>query len=178
MGTIGGNVANASPAGDTIPALVVLQATVSIASIRRVREVPIIDFFTGPGRSVLKPDELVTEISFRGTGPQEVTAFGKLGSRQAMTISTANVAVFSDLVPIGTLSRRALHSDRLHRPSSVRPRPRRCSGSCLQRPHGMPSVAQPRWRGKRSPPSTTCERAPSIAGKPLSVSLPRPRMRR
>ncbi|MCE5193487.1 MAG: xanthine dehydrogenase family protein subunit M [Candidatus Cryosericum sp.] len=94
MGTVGGNVANASPAGDTIPALVVLEATVSIASIRGVREVPIIDFFTGPGRSVLKPDELVTEISFRGTGPQEVTAFGKLGSRQAMTISTANVALF------------------------------------------------------------------------------------
>ncbi len=94
MGTIGGNVANASPAGDSIPALVVLDAMVSIASIRGIREVPIIDFFTGPGRSVLKPDELVTGISFRATGPQEFTAFGKLGSRQAMTISTANTALF------------------------------------------------------------------------------------
>jgi xanthine dehydrogenase FAD-binding subunit len=94
MGTIGGNVANASPAGDTIPALVVLDATVSIASMRGTREVPVIDFFTGPGRSVLSPDELVTEVHFPATGPSEVTGFGKLGSRQAMTISTANVALY------------------------------------------------------------------------------------
>ena len=53
MGTVGGNVANASPAGDTIPALIVLDAVVSIASRTATREVPIIYFFTGPGRSVL-----------------------------------------------------------------------------------------------------------------------------
>jgi len=94
MGTVGGNVANASPAGDTIPPLVVLDATVTLASVSGTREVPIIDFFTGPGRSVLRPDELVTEISFRATGPLEVTGFGKLGSRQAMTISTVNVALY------------------------------------------------------------------------------------
>jgi xanthine dehydrogenase FAD-binding subunit len=94
MGTIGGNVTNASPAGDTIPALVVLDATVSVASVRATREVPVIDFFTGPGRSVLSPDELVTEVHFPATGPSEVTGFGKLGSRQVMTISTANVALY------------------------------------------------------------------------------------
>ena len=94
MGTIGGNVANASPAGDTIPALIVLDAIVTLASMEGMRQVPIIDFFTGPGRSVLKPDELVTEVAFRATGASEVTGFGKLGSRQAMTISTANVAVY------------------------------------------------------------------------------------
>jgi len=92
MGTVGGNVANASPAGDTIPALIVLDAIVSIASRAGTREVPIIDFFTGPGRSVLAAEELVTEFHFPATGPGELTGFGKLGSRQAMTISTANVA--------------------------------------------------------------------------------------
>jgi CO/xanthine dehydrogenase FAD-binding subunit len=92
MGTVGGNVANASPAGDTIPALIVLDAVVSIASRTRTREVPIIDFFTGPGRSVLAPEELVTELHFPATGPDDLTGFGKLGARQAMTISTANVA--------------------------------------------------------------------------------------
>lgn len=97
MGTIGGNVANASPAGDTIPALIILDATVSLASMGGMRQVPIIDFFTGPGRSLLKPDEVVTEVAFRATGSQEVTGFGKLGSRQAMTISTANVAVYFKL---------------------------------------------------------------------------------
>lgn len=103
MGTIGGNVANASPAGDTIPALVVLGATVSLASLRGTREIPIIDFFTGPGRSVLAPDELVTELHFPATGHREVTRFGKLGSRKAMTISTANVAVYFKLSDSGRI---------------------------------------------------------------------------
>jgi len=94
MGTIGGNVANASPAGDTIPALIVLDAIVSIASKAGTREVAIIDFFTGPGRSVLAAEELVTEFRFRATGSDELTGFGKLGSRQAMTISTANMAFY------------------------------------------------------------------------------------
>jgi len=94
MGTVGGNVANASPAGDTIPALIVLDAVVSIASHKSTREVPIIDFFTGPGRSVLAAEELVTEFHFPATGPSELTGFGKLGARQAMTISTANVAFY------------------------------------------------------------------------------------
>jgi CO/xanthine dehydrogenase FAD-binding subunit len=94
MGTVGGNVANASPAGDTIPALIVLDAVVSIASRTSTRDVPIIDFFTGPGRSVLTAEELVTELHFPATGPGELTGFGKLGSRQAMTISTANVALY------------------------------------------------------------------------------------
>jgi CO/xanthine dehydrogenase FAD-binding subunit len=92
MGTVGGNVANASPAGDTIPALIVLDAVVSIASRTGTREVPVVDFFTGPGRSVLAPEELVTELHFPATGVDDLTGFGKLGARQAMTISTANVA--------------------------------------------------------------------------------------
>ncbi|HWQ21850.1 MAG TPA: xanthine dehydrogenase family protein subunit M [Clostridia bacterium] len=94
MGTIGGNVANASPAGDTIPALIVLDAVVCIASRTGTREVPIIDFFRGPGRSVLAADELVTEFHFPSTGSTELTGFAKLGSRQAMTISTANTAFY------------------------------------------------------------------------------------
>jgi CO/xanthine dehydrogenase FAD-binding subunit len=94
MGTVGGNVANASPAGDTIPALIVLNAVVSIASRTETREVPIIDFFTGPGRSVLAAEELVTELHFPATGSGELTGFGKLGARQVMTISTANVAFY------------------------------------------------------------------------------------
>lgn len=94
MGTIGGNVVNASPAGDTIPALIVLDASVCIASRTGTRSVPVIDFFTGPGRSVLGAEELVTELQFPATGPGELTGFGKLGSRRAMTISTANVALY------------------------------------------------------------------------------------
>jgi CO/xanthine dehydrogenase FAD-binding subunit len=99
MGTVGGNVANASPAGDTIPALIVLDAVVAIASRTGTRQVPIIDFFTGPGRSVLAPEELVTELHFPATGADDLTGFGKLGARQAMTISTANVAFMFRIGP-------------------------------------------------------------------------------
>ena len=92
MGTVGGNLANASPAGDTIPALVVLDANVVLASTRGTRSVPVIDFCTGPGRTVLAPDELITEVQFKALAPDERSGFAKLGARQAMTISTANVA--------------------------------------------------------------------------------------
>jgi xanthine dehydrogenase FAD-binding subunit len=93
-GTIGGNAANASPAGDTLPALVVLDALVMLGSVSGQREVPILDFWTGPGRSVCRSDELVTGFRFPRMGADDVAGFRKLGSRRAMTIATANVAVF------------------------------------------------------------------------------------
>jgi len=92
MGTIGGNLANASPAGDTIPALVVLDGDAVLASTRGLRTVPVIDFCTGPGRTVLAPDEVITEVRFKAAAPGECSGFAKLGTRQAMTIATASVA--------------------------------------------------------------------------------------
>jgi len=149
MGTVGGNVANASPAGDTIPALIVLDAVVSIASRTGTREVPIIDFFTGPGRSVLAADELVTELHFPATGPGELSGFGKLGARQAMTISTANVASTSGSGTTGASWRLASPSARLRRPWSGHTRLSRCSVSFLHSFHGTPFAPLPRWPGRK-----------------------------
>lgn len=89
--TIGGNVANASPAGDTIPALYSLEAQVNIVSADNQRSVPIEKFFTGPGRSVLQPGELIESLSL----PIRHTAgaFLKLGERRAHAISKINLAV-------------------------------------------------------------------------------------
>jgi CO/xanthine dehydrogenase FAD-binding subunit len=94
-GTIGGNLATASPAGDTLPVLLALDAIVECASAAHGRrEIPIADFFVGPKRSLLAPDELIVAVTVpRLDGPQE---FLKIGTRNAMVISVASVAVLVD----------------------------------------------------------------------------------
>lgn len=93
-GTIGGNAANASPAGDLLPVLLVLETKVKIVSLDRgERVVPVTEFFTGPGRNVLKKDELVTGFVFHKPGEEYKGSFQKLGYRKALAIATVNAAV-------------------------------------------------------------------------------------
>jgi CO/xanthine dehydrogenase FAD-binding subunit len=93
QGTIGGNVANASPAGDTLPVLAVLDATVELSSARGIRTVPIDQFCTGPGATVRRPDELITAIVVPKRPRDDVAFFVKVGPRRAQAISIASVAV-------------------------------------------------------------------------------------
>ena len=75
-GTVGGNVAIASPAGDTLPVLSVLDAAVNLNCLRRVRSVPISKFVTGVKKTRLTKDELNTSISIPvADGPQEFRQF-------------------------------------------------------------------------------------------------------
>ena len=90
-GTIGGNLANASPAADLSTPLLVLDAELLLKSADGERVVPINEFFTGPGETVLKPDELLVEIHIPPVRGK--TAFLKLGRRRAMTLSVVNTAV-------------------------------------------------------------------------------------
>jgi len=89
--TIGGNLANASPASDLAPPLLVMGAELRLASAREQRVVAVKDFFTGPGETVLKPDELIVEIHV--PLPKGKTVFLKLGRRKAQTLSLTSVAV-------------------------------------------------------------------------------------
>ncbi len=90
-GTVGGNLATASPAGDSAPALLATDAQVEVRSVRGTRMVPVREFFTGVKRSVLAPDELIAAIWVdRATGPQQ---FAKIGTRNAMVISVASLAL-------------------------------------------------------------------------------------
>lgn len=91
-GTIGGNVGNASPAGDSITALFVHEAKVVITSINGERILDIEDFFLGPGKTALGDDEMITDIFFPKANENEVGFFKKLGQRKGIAISIINVA--------------------------------------------------------------------------------------
>lgn len=89
-GTIGGNVANASPAGDTLPVLAVAQAVVELHSVRGLRLVPFTDFYTGYRTSAAAPDELI--VALHVPTPQGRQWFRKVGTRAAQAISKIVIA--------------------------------------------------------------------------------------
>ena len=84
-GTLGGNIANGSPAGDSLPVLAAADATVVLRSITETRRVPLTQFYTGYRQSVLRPAELIVAIEVpRVPGTQW---FRKVGTRAAQAIS-------------------------------------------------------------------------------------------
>jgi CO/xanthine dehydrogenase FAD-binding subunit len=89
--TIGGNLGTASPAGDLIPPLMVMDADVILASAEGERAIPIQDFFTGPGETVRRADELIVEIKVPLLEGNAV--FEKLGRRKAQVCSIVSAAV-------------------------------------------------------------------------------------
>jgi CO/xanthine dehydrogenase FAD-binding subunit len=94
-GTLGGNLGTASPAGDTLPALAALNASVVVVSSAGERTLSIADFVTGPKCTALRDDELIKEVRItRVRGPQE---FLKVGTRNAMVIAIANCALVLDV---------------------------------------------------------------------------------
>jgi CO/xanthine dehydrogenase FAD-binding subunit len=95
-GTLGGNLATASPAGDAHPPLLACGAQIEIRSARGTRRVPIEEFFIGPKHSVLAADELIAAVHVpRATGPQQ---FAKVGTRNAMVIAVCSFALALDPV--------------------------------------------------------------------------------
>jgi CO/xanthine dehydrogenase FAD-binding subunit len=88
--TIGGNIANGSPAGDLIPPLYVLEATLELSSQKSKRAIHIEDFFKGPGETVLKSNELITAIKFAKSYKHGF--FLRLATRKALAISKVSVA--------------------------------------------------------------------------------------
>jgi CO/xanthine dehydrogenase FAD-binding subunit len=93
VATIGGNLANASPAGDLINPLLLLDARVVLAAAGGRRSVAVEDFFTGPGSSVMRPDELLVEVRLDPPPAERVFRFEKAGTRPAMECSVVTVGV-------------------------------------------------------------------------------------
>jgi aerobic carbon-monoxide dehydrogenase medium subunit len=92
VGTVGGNVANASPAADVVPVLLALDADVTCVGVDGERTVALEEFLVGPGRTTRRPGELLTAVRFAVPQGRAATAFLKAGRRRAMEISVVCVA--------------------------------------------------------------------------------------
>lgn len=92
MGTIGGNVCTASPAGDCLPPLYVLDAVVELHSRGAVRTMPIAAFISGPGETLLAKGEILAGIRVKKPEGFTVHHYEKAGQRKAMAIAVASLA--------------------------------------------------------------------------------------
>jgi carbon-monoxide dehydrogenase medium subunit len=91
-GTFVGNICNAVPSADSAPALLTLGASVKIKSARTERTVPLESFFTGPRKTVLKPNELVLEITVPKPATGSRGVYLKLSPRHSMDLAVVGVA--------------------------------------------------------------------------------------
>ncbi len=94
VGTIGGNIANASPCADGATALTALGAAVTtVNGAGDVRTRPMGEVLLGPSRTSLAHDEVITEFSFAALGPEHRSAFAKIGSRTAVSVARLSAAL-------------------------------------------------------------------------------------
>ena len=107
-GTIAGNLCNASPAADGVPALLALGAQVELQSVRGARRLPLGEFVLGNRRTACRPDELVTAVLVPKWGGRARSTFLKLGARRYLVISIVMVAAVADLEGDGTIVRAAV----------------------------------------------------------------------
>ncbi|MEW6138060.1 MAG: xanthine dehydrogenase family protein subunit M [Thermodesulfobacteriota bacterium] len=90
--TIGGNLVNGRPAADLPPACMVLNAMLTLKSSSGEREVPAVEFFQGPGVTLIEPNELLVSIFMETPPPWSGGSYIKLGARKTLEISMVNVA--------------------------------------------------------------------------------------
>jgi carbon-monoxide dehydrogenase medium subunit len=95
-GTIGGNICNASPAADTIPALLVLQSKVKVTGPGGSRVIPLEHLFLGPGKTALREDDILTDIEIPLPPEGSKGIYLKQGIRKAMDIAIVGVGVLID----------------------------------------------------------------------------------
>lgn len=108
MGTLGGNIVTASPAGDTLPPLFALDATVELASRQGSRRVPLAGFIQGPGRTALGPGEIVSAVLVRIPEAGGLQHFEKVGRRKALAIAVVSLAAVLRLDKVGMVEKACL----------------------------------------------------------------------
>jgi xanthine dehydrogenase FAD-binding subunit len=103
MGTVGGNICSASPAGDTLPPLYALQAEVELRSRARNRRLPLREFIHGPGQTALGPGEILAGVWIPKNPSFHRQHYEKVGQRQALAIAIVSLAALIDLSPEGII---------------------------------------------------------------------------
>jgi len=99
LGTIGGNLCNASPSADTAPALLALGAKLKLVSLQETREVPLDEFFASPFRTIKGHDELLTEIVLPPLSPRTGTSYQwltKISTIDESLVGIATLVVMAD----------------------------------------------------------------------------------
>jgi carbon-monoxide dehydrogenase medium subunit len=102
--TLGGNLCNASPAGDTIPAMIAVGAVCVIAGSGGTREMPVADFVTGVGTNALEPDEFLVGLKIKPPAARSADAYLRFIPRTEMDIAVAGCGVSVTLDAAGTCS--------------------------------------------------------------------------
>lgn len=107
-GTIAGNICNASPAADGVPALMALGAQVELRSAQVTRQIPLTEFIFGNRKTLRQPNELVTAIIVPKWGENTRSTFLKLGSRKYLLISIVMVAACIETNAAGVITKAAI----------------------------------------------------------------------
>ncbi len=97
MGTVMGNVCNASPSADNIPTLVAMNARIVVSSGTQEREIPIDEFFLGPGRTSLQNHELAITIKVPTLAPKSGVSYQKISARSKVDIAAVNIGAMVTL---------------------------------------------------------------------------------
>ncbi len=105
--SIGGNVCNAAPSADTIPPLLVHEAVAHTASATGEREIPLIDFFAGPGQTVLQKGEILKELVLPASSPNAASAYLRFIPRNEMDIAVAGVGSLIEVEPSSNIVKKA-----------------------------------------------------------------------
>ena len=107
-GTIGGNIANGSPAADTVPALVALEASITLQSRNGKRTMPVTELLDGLGKGLPANGEMITDIMFSLPAETARSCFVKLGRRNALAISRLSMALIVSLPADGRIGQAAM----------------------------------------------------------------------
>ena len=123
VGTLGGNVANASPAADSVPPLLVHRARVQIRSSSSERSEPLEEVIIGPYRTTLKPGEVITRFILEPLGDEYHWNFQRIARRRALSVARMNAAVIGRLDSSGVVEELRLSV------GSITPEPSRMTGA-------------------------------------------------
>ncbi len=104
-GTIGGNIANGSPAADSAPVLLALDAVAVLRKVGSERKIPLNGFYTGKGSTVLQEDEILVAVEFQALPENAAISFEKLGLRNSLAISRISLALYLE-----TMDRRIIRA--------------------------------------------------------------------